>query len=93
MDFRITEKQRRLQHRCRELAGEFAARSAVHDRQATHPAENYQRLLEEGFCELTVPKQWGGSGFGFLSHTLAFAALAQGCPSTAELDPENETGG
>jgi alkylation response protein AidB-like acyl-CoA dehydrogenase len=55
----------------------------MHDREATHPIENYRRLREEGFLELTVPKKWGGSGVGLLSHTLAFEALAQGCPSTA----------
>jgi alkylation response protein AidB-like acyl-CoA dehydrogenase len=83
LDFRITEEQQHLQQRCRELAAEFATRSAAHDRDATHPTENYQRLRKEGFCELTVPKEWGGSGFGFLSHTLAYEALGQGCPSTA----------
>ena len=83
MDFRITEEQKRLQERCRRLAADFAARSAEHDRDATHPTENYERLRDEGFYELTVPKEWGGSGAGLLSHTLAFEALAQGCPSTA----------
>ena len=83
MDFRITEEQKRLQQRCRSLAADFATRSGDHDRAATHPTENYERLREEGFYELTVPKEWGGSGVGLLSHTLAFEALAQGCPSTA----------
>jgi alkylation response protein AidB-like acyl-CoA dehydrogenase len=83
VDFRITEEQERLQQRCRRLAADFAIRTAEHDRDATHPTENYERLREEGFCELTVPKEWGGSGVGLLSHTLAFEALAQGCPSTA----------
>lgn len=83
MDFRLTEEQQRLQLRCRELAADFALRSAQHDREATHPTENYQRLREAGFYELCVPKEWGGAGVGFLGHTLAFEALGQGCPSTA----------
>ena len=83
MDFRLTEEQRRLQQRCRELAAEFAVRSAEHDQDATHPVENYRRLRDAGFYELNVPKEWGGSGVGLLGHTLAFEALAQGCPSTA----------
>ena len=83
MDFRITEEQARLQQRCRRLAADFATRSAEHDRDASHPTENYERLRREGFCELTVPRKWGGAGVGLLSHTLAFEALAQGCPSTA----------
>ncbi len=83
MDFRITDEQQRLQQRCRELAVEFSARSAAHDRDATHPTENYQRLREEGFCRLSIPEEWGGAGFSFLGHILAFEALAEGCPSTA----------
>ena len=59
MDFRLTEEHSRLQQRCRDLAGDFAVRSAEHDRDATHPTENYQRLREEGFLELNVAKEWG----------------------------------
>jgi len=83
VDFRLTEEQKRLQRCCQELAADFATRSADHDREATHPTENYRRLREEGFYELSVPKEWGGAGAGFLDHTIAFEALAQGCPSTA----------
>jgi alkylation response protein AidB-like acyl-CoA dehydrogenase len=83
VDFQLTAEQKQLQQRCRELAADFASRAAEHDRDATHPTENYQRLREEGFLELSVPQEWGGSGIGFLGHTIAFEALAQGCPSTA----------
>ena len=37
-------------------------------------------LREEGFLALNVPKKWGGAGVGLLGHTIAFEALAQGCP-------------
>jgi alkylation response protein AidB-like acyl-CoA dehydrogenase len=83
VDFRISEEHRRLQQRCRELAADFATRSAGHDRDASHPVENYRRLRDEGFLELNVPKEWGGAGVGLLGHTIAFEALGQGCPSTA----------
>ena len=83
MDFRISEEDRRLQRRCRELAADFATRSAEHDRAASHPTENYRRLRDEGFLELNIPKEWGGAGVGLLGHTLGFEALAEGCPSTA----------
>ena len=65
------------------LAADFATRSSQHDRDASHPTENYDRLRQEGFLELSVPKEFGGAGVGFLGHTLAFEALGQGCPSTA----------
>ena len=34
MDFRLSKAQQRLQQRCRELAEDFATRSAGHDRDA-----------------------------------------------------------
>jgi alkylation response protein AidB-like acyl-CoA dehydrogenase len=83
VDFRITERQERLRQRCLELAADFAARSGEHDRESSHPLENYNRLRAEGFLALTVPESFGGMGFDFLSHTLAYEALGQGCPATA----------
>jgi alkylation response protein AidB-like acyl-CoA dehydrogenase len=83
VDFRISEEYRRLQQRCRELAADFATRSGEHDRDASHPLENYRRLRDEGFLALNLPQEWGGAGVGLLGHTLAFEALGEGCPSTA----------
>ena len=83
MDFQLTAEQHRLQNKCRELASDFATRSAAHDRDASHPVENYQRLREEGFLALTIGTEWGGAGASLLDHTIAYEALGQGCPSTA----------
>jgi alkylation response protein AidB-like acyl-CoA dehydrogenase len=83
VNFELTETQQRLQRRCLDLAADFATRSADHDRDASHPTENYQRLRQEGFLALTIPREYGGSGASFLDHTIAFEALGQGCPSTA----------
>ena len=83
MDFQITEEHRRLQSRCLELAEDFASRSAIHDREASHPIENYERLRDEDFLALNAPPEWGGAGIGLLGHTLAFEALGRGCPATA----------
>jgi alkylation response protein AidB-like acyl-CoA dehydrogenase len=83
VDFRLSEEQQRLQQKCCELAADFAIRSAQHDRDASHPIENYQRLRDEGFLALTVARKWGGAGASFLDHTIVYEALGQGCPSTA----------
>jgi len=83
VDFEITADQRRLRDHCLALAADFATRSAQHDRDASHPIENYDRLRQEGFLHLTIPREWGGSGHGFLTHTIAYEALGRGCPSTA----------
>jgi alkylation response protein AidB-like acyl-CoA dehydrogenase len=83
VDFQLTPTQLRLQRQCRELAADFATRTAAHDRDASHPIENYDRLRQEGFLALTVAAEWGGAGASLLDHTVAYEALAQGCPSTA----------
>jgi len=83
VDFQLTPEQQRVQNKYRELAADFATRSAVHDRDASHPIENYDQLREEGFLALTVVKEWGGWGASFFDHTIAFEALGQGCASTA----------
>jgi alkylation response protein AidB-like acyl-CoA dehydrogenase len=83
MDFQLTSEQQRLQTKCRELAADFVTRTAAHDRDASHPVENYNHLRQEGFLALTVGKEWGGLGASFLDHTIAYEVLAQGCPSTA----------
>jgi alkylation response protein AidB-like acyl-CoA dehydrogenase len=83
MDFALSAYQRNLRSRCLELAVDFASRAADHDRDGSHPIENYDRLRAEGFLELTIGKEWGGAGASFLDHTIAYEALGQGCPSTA----------
>ena len=83
MDFALTSEQQRLQQKCLELAADFATRSAAHDRDGSHPVENYDKLRDEGFLALTIAHKWGGGGASFLDHTIAYEAFGQGCPSTA----------
>lgn len=83
MDFGLSPELKALQTRSLALAGDFATRSSAHDRDASEPTENYDILRREGYLELSVPTERGGSGSGFLGHTVAFEALGTGCPSTA----------
>src|ERR1700675_548121 len=83
MEFHITEDQRRLQERCRSLAADFASRAAQHDREASHPLENYAALCDAGLYALNIPTELGGAGVGLLGYSLAAEELAQGCASTA----------
>ena len=52
-------------------------------REGSHPHENYDRLRAEGFLAHNIGKQFGGGGAGLFDHTLAYEALAEGCPATA----------
>jgi alkylation response protein AidB-like acyl-CoA dehydrogenase len=83
MNFAITEEHKRLKERCRLLAADFATRAAAHDRDASHPSENYEALRREGFYALNAPKDLGGWGIGLLGYSLAAEELAQGCAATA----------
>ena len=83
VDFALSAEHRLLQDKSLALASEFARTSGTHDRDATQPTENYERLRREGYLELSVPIAWGGTGEGFLQHTIAYEALGTGCPSTA----------
>jgi alkylation response protein AidB-like acyl-CoA dehydrogenase len=69
--------------RANGLAGEFAARAAVHDREASFPFENFTRLSEAGLLALTVPAALGGAGAGALDAARIIGILAKADPSTA----------
>ena len=83
MLFDLSDEQNKLVGLCRELAADFVTRSSDHDREASHPRENYKRLREEGFLGHNIGKVFGGGGAGLFDHTLAYEALAEGCPATA----------
>ena len=65
------------------LACEFAARAAQHDRDASFPFENFDRLSEAGLLALTVPAALGGTGAGALDAARIIGIFAKADPSTA----------
>ena len=65
------------------LAAEFAAGAAKHDRDATFPFENFDRLSEAGLLALTVPVALGGSGAGAFYAARIIGILGKADPSTA----------
>ena len=57
---------------------------AGHDRDASHPTENYDRLRAEGFLALTIAQRSSAARASTSSAIpLAYEALGQGCPATA----------
>ena len=69
--------------RADQLAAEFAARAAVHDRNGSFPFENFDRLSEAGLLALTVPAALGGVGAGALDAARVINILGKADPSTA----------
>ena len=65
------------------LASEFAARAALHDRDASFPFENFNRLSEAGLLALTAPAALGGVGAGARDAARVINILGKADPSTA----------
>ena len=65
------------------LAPEFAARAALHDRDASFPFENLNQLSEAGLLALTVPAALGGAGAGALDAARIVSIFGKADPSTA----------
>ena len=63
----LNPAQEDLKRRARELAREIIApRAAEVDRTEQYPWANVEALKNAGFFGMTIPKQYGGQGFGFL---------------------------
>ncbi|HEY2663339.1 MAG TPA: acyl-CoA dehydrogenase family protein [Candidatus Binataceae bacterium] len=66
-----------------ELAADFAARAAEHDRNNTFPVENVDRMKHAGYTALLIPSRLGGLGGNLLDFILCQEQLAQGDGATA----------
>jgi len=66
-----------------DLTQAFAATADAHDRDATFPFENFQRLHAHGLLALTAPKALGGGGADLPTTLKVVEAVARGEPATA----------
>lgn len=54
-----------------------------HDKDATFPFDNFERLHEAGLLGLTVPNRYGGESAGLARAAEVVGDIGQACPSTA----------
>jgi alkylation response protein AidB-like acyl-CoA dehydrogenase len=67
-----------------ELAGEFAANAAAHDRDASYPHEGVAALREAGYFAAPIPAEFGGLGVDSVFDLIvASSVLARGDASVA----------
>ncbi|WP_236634909.1 acyl-CoA dehydrogenase family protein [Alteribacter lacisalsi] len=66
-----------------ELARAFSERAAYYDENNLFPTENFNDLKEAGFLSLTVPKKYGGEGFGLKEFLEFQEVIAAGDGATA----------
>src|SRR5581483_12514788 len=89
----LNATQQELQTRARKLAREIIApRAAEVDRSEQYPWDNVETLKNAGFFGMTIPKQYGGQGFGFLEACLVVDEVAQVCGVTGRIVVEANMG-
>ena len=69
MNFELTSEQQWLQGKCRALAADFATRAAAHDRDASHPVENYRAAARGRFPRADYRQGMGRRGVPACSTT------------------------
>ena len=65
------------------LAGEFAARAAEHDRDASFPFENFDALFDAGLLTHALARDLGGGGASLAELGQVIGAIGEGEPATA----------
>src|SRR6185369_13904404 len=89
----LSAAQQDLQARARALAREvIAPQAAETDRTEQYPWANVKALTEAGFFGMTIPKQFGGPGLGFLEACLVVDEMAQVCGVTGRIAVEANMG-
>ncbi|MDP7546410.1 MAG: acyl-CoA dehydrogenase family protein, partial [Alphaproteobacteria bacterium] len=86
-------QQEALRQQARELAaGEIAARAADVDRSEQYPWDNVETLKDAGFFGMTIPKEYGGKGLGYLDAVLVVEEMAKVCGVSGRIAVEANMG-
>jgi alkylation response protein AidB-like acyl-CoA dehydrogenase len=78
-----TTAQKELLLKTEVLSKEFALTADQYDQEGAFPFKHFDRLKEEGYLKLTIPKQYGGDGASLYEFLLVQEKIAQGDAATA----------
>ena len=93
MDFELSPAQKELQARARALAEtHMAPRAAEIDRSEAYPWDHVERLRALGMLGMTIPKELGGAGLGYLEAALVIEEMAKHCGASARIVVETNMG-
>ncbi|MFX1533277.1 MAG: acyl-CoA dehydrogenase family protein [Promethearchaeota archaeon] len=81
LDFTLTKEQLALQEKAREYAiKEIIPVARKYDLSGEFPVELYKKAYEQGLFNLTIPKKYGGLGYGILESCLIVEEIAAADP-------------
>ena len=84
MNFELNDEQRLIRHTAREFARkEILPVAARCDREASFPMQVAVKGREVGVVNLTIPREYGGSGWGVLEQVIVAEELAWACAGSA----------
>ena len=90
----LTEAQRTFKQQAFELARDvIGPRAAEVDRTEQYPWDNVAALTDAGFMGITIPKEYGGRGLGYLECCLLIEEMAAVCGVTGRISVEGNMGG
>src|SRR5262252_8955219 len=93
MDFELSPAQKELQARARALAEtQMAPRAAEVDRTEAYPWDHVERLRAAGLLGMTIAKELGGQGLGYLEAVLVIEEMAKHCGASARIVVETNMG-
>ncbi|MFO7651781.1 MAG: acyl-CoA dehydrogenase family protein, partial [bacterium] len=83
MDLSYSNDQVMIRNMAREFAlKELEPQAAANDASGEFPHDAVKKMAELGLLGMTVPEQYGGAGFDFLSLAIAVEEISRGCGST-----------
>src|SRR3546814_17088458 len=86
-------EQEAIREKARELDNAvIAPRAAAVDREEAYPWDNVRALREAGFVGMTIPRDLGGPGLGFLEVALVIEEMARVCGVTGRIAVEANMG-
>ena len=93
MDFDLTDAQREIRQKAREIAeSQIAPRAAHWDETEEYPWENVQILAEAGFMGMNIPEEYGGPERPLIEAVLVVEEMAKVCGITGRIVVDSNMG-
>ena len=91
--YQLSNEQLSLQARARELAEDaFRDTAQSIDESECYPWDNVKKLCEAGLMGMTIPKEYGGLGLGYLDVVLVIEQMARVCATMGRISVEANMG-